>query len=207
VATTLLDIETEFSAPSATSPAIETRRAAEAADWGRARELILEYLGWVREASGIEPFAAQPWLRDELDRLEDWYTPQRGALILATLDRAPVGVVAVSTHAEEWAEMKRMYVRPAARGRQIGERLVWAAITTGRDLGCHTLRLETLPGLTDHAVAIYRRLGFNLTDRFDETAVDGLLYLELPIPARSEPARSWRIFPPIPTYVERSTPC
>jgi ribosomal protein S18 acetylase RimI-like enzyme len=103
--------------------------------------------------------------------------------------------------------MKRMYVRPSARGRHIGERLVWAAISAGRDLGCHTIRLETLPGLMDHAVAIYRRLGFYPIERFDETAVAGLLYLERPIRARSEPARSWRIFPPVPTHVERSTLC
>jgi ribosomal protein S18 acetylase RimI-like enzyme len=208
VATTLVNIEHEDPAWLAESPAIEVRRATGAVDWGQARELILEYLTWVHAAGRIDPFAAQPWLSDELVRLEDWYRPPRGALILASLDRAPVGVVAVSTHAEGRAEMKRLYVRPAARGHHLGERLTWAAITAARDLGCHTLRLETMPDLMQHAVAIYRRLGFHPVDRFDDTAIDGLLYLERPLAARSEPARSWRIFPPIPTHIEeRSSPC
>jgi hypothetical protein len=65
---------------------------------------------------------------------------------------------------------------------------VLAAIETAGDLRCSTVRLESLPGLMDDAIALYRRLGFRPTERFDDdTNLDGMVYLEHPArpPARS----------------------
>jgi ribosomal protein S18 acetylase RimI-like enzyme len=165
--------------PPATST--EVRVVAGEPDWRRARALILDYLEWLAAASGINALDAQDELAEELADLPGWYTPPAGVLLLATVDGEPAGVVGVRAHAEGWAEMKRLYVRPAGRSYGLGERLVRAALTATASLGCHSLRLETAPGLMDHAIALYRRLGFRPTTRFGDTAVDGLLYLERPV--------------------------
>jgi GNAT superfamily N-acetyltransferase len=132
-------------------------------DWRHAHDLIVEYLAWADAEVGIERIQAPSVLQHELANLSGMYTPPRGMLLLATLDRRPVGVVGVVVEVAGWAEMKRLYVSPAARGRGLGERLVRAAKAAAADLSCRTLRLETIPGAMDEAIALYRRLGFRPT--------------------------------------------
>jgi GNAT superfamily N-acetyltransferase len=54
--------------------------------------------------------------RGELPRLLD----PRGRLLVARLDDNPVGVGALKPVDDTTAEIKRMYVRPAARGLRVG---------------------------------------------------------------------------------------
>jgi GNAT superfamily N-acetyltransferase len=184
--TDLVDSPTHPSCPGV-SPFIEIRRVTDEAGWYHARTLILEYLEWVRAATGFVPLTVQPWLRDELGHLDAWYTPPRGTLLLAILDLRPVGVVGVEVQPEGWAEMKRFYVSPGARGHGLGERLVVEAMFAAADLGCQTLRLESLPGPMDHAITLYRRLGFRPAARIGHTAVDNVLSLECSVGRAAAP--------------------
>lgn len=56
-------------------------------------------------------------------------------------------------------ELKRMYVRPEARGRRLGGRILTALETTALGLGCHRLTLETGTRQVE-AMALYRRHGY-----------------------------------------------
>lgn len=103
---------------------------------------------------------------DELARLPGDYAPPRGQMILA---REPVtgeivGCVALRPvpDAPEACEMKRLYVRGAARGSGLGRRLALAAMAEGRRLGYDRICLDTLRSMTA-AQALYRELGFRQT--------------------------------------------
>jgi len=59
----------------------------------------------------------------------------------------------------EYGEIKRMYVRPAFRGRKLGQQLLDHLVAHARQKGTTLIRLET--GIHQHeAIALYERNGF-----------------------------------------------
>jgi putative acetyltransferase len=99
-------------------------------------------------------------------RLDDEeVAPGRGAFLVATDDHEPVACGAVRLIEPGTAEIKRMYVVPAARGRRIGAAVLTALEEEARTLGATRVVLETGERLTA-AVALYRRAGFTPIARF-----------------------------------------
>lgn len=85
--------------------------------------------------------------------------PGRGAFLVVSVDGAAVGCGAVRLIDADTAELKRMYMSPAARGKGLGRRLVAALETEARALGARRLVLET--GVRQaSAIALYRATGF-----------------------------------------------
>ena len=99
----------------------------------------------------------------ELAALPGDYAPPAGAMLLARSKGTGdlVGCVAIRPVADapRACEMKRLYVRPAARGGALGRRLALAAIGEARRLGYARICLDTLPTMTA-AQALYLTLGF-----------------------------------------------
>src|SRR5258708_38681476 len=91
----------------------------------------------------------------ELSSLPGEYAPPRGALFLAR----QAGCVAVRSLDADTAEMKRLCVRPAARGNGLGRRLAMAAIEHARAGGSSRLVLDTIAGRMGEAVGLYRSPG------------------------------------------------
>src|SRR3989442_10016609 len=83
----------------------------------------------------------------ELVGLPGAYAPPRGRLLLALDGAAPAGCVALRPLADAACEMKRLYVRPAFRGRRVGRRLAEALIAEARAIGYAPMRLGTPPSL------------------------------------------------------------
>ena len=79
----------------------------------------------------------------------------------------PVACGAVRCLAAEVAEIKRMYVIPAARGRGFSTSMLAALEGQGRQLGVRRLVLETGPRQLE-ALALYRRAGYVSIPRFGE---------------------------------------
>jgi len=73
----------------------------------------------------------------------------------------------------DYGEVKRMYVRPTARGQGVGRRLLAALETSARAKGCTTLMLETGPTLVE-ALALYERLGYKHRGAFGDYPEDPL---------------------------------
>lgn len=114
---------------------------------------------------------------EELAGLPGAYGPPRGALLLAP----GAGCVALRPLDARTAEMKRLYVRPQARGAGLGRTLALAAIARARELGFARLVLDTIPERMDAAVKLYRSMGFRDTAPYGPAPTPCGLCLELPL--------------------------
>jgi ribosomal protein S18 acetylase RimI-like enzyme len=100
------------------------------------------------------------------------------ALLVASRDGEAVGCVALKPLPDGACEMKRLYVRPAARGSGAGRALVEASIARARVLGYAVMRLDTLPTMHT-ARALYTSLGFRPIKRYNDNPIAGVLFFEL----------------------------
>src|SRR5438445_1696213 len=122
----------------------------------------------------------------ELATLPGAYAPPRGALLLAP----GRGCVALRPVDASTAEMKRLYVRPAARGSGAGRALAQAAVSQARELGFSRVVLDTIGERMEEAVALYRSMGFREIPPYSATPTAGALCLELPMRSASGPCGS-----------------
>ena len=143
-----------------------------------ARELFLEYAAWLEVDLCFQGF------QQELADLPGKYAPPRGALLLALDGDKPVGCVALRPLQYGVCEMKRLFVRPAAQGQHLGDRLIQAIVSEARRLNYSSMRLDTLPGKMDRAIDLYRRAGFQEIAPYYDNPYP-VLFLELrlaPVP-------------------------
>jgi GNAT superfamily N-acetyltransferase len=134
-----------------------------------ARSLFLEY--WT--SFGFTP--CFQGFDGELATLPGAYGPPRGALLLAPGE----GCAGVRALDAATAELKRLYVRPRARGTGLGRTLTAAAISHARETGFSRLVLDTLPDKMAEAVALYRSMGFADSAPYLPEPTPGALCLEL----------------------------
>lgn len=101
-------------------------RAETPEDLDAVRALVREFHHWaMTEVSPGGSPATFANLDAELAALPGIFGPPSGCLLLARLDGRPAGCLAFFARDATTMEVKRMYVRPDARGHRIGERLVW----------------------------------------------------------------------------------
>jgi ribosomal protein S18 acetylase RimI-like enzyme len=112
---------------------------------------------------------------EELAALSDFYAV---LLVARDGDGELVGSVAVRRLPDGSGELKRLYVRPTARGTGLGKTLAAAAVERARELGFTLLRLDTLPAM-DAARGIYASLGFRSAERYSDNPIPGVLFFEL----------------------------
>jgi ribosomal protein S18 acetylase RimI-like enzyme len=110
----------------------------------------------------------------ELEALPGGYD----AVLVATVGGVAAGCVGVRPLEDGTCEMKRLYLRPSARGTGLGRVLAGAAIARARELGYARMRLDTLPSMTE-ARALYRSLGFVEIEPYRHNPVVGTSFLEL----------------------------
>ncbi len=115
----------------------------------------------------------------ELAELPGKYSSPRGRLLLAQQGGRYVGCVALRPLQNNICEMKRLYVCPEARGMKLGRALAERIIAEGRALGYAAMRLDTVPGVMDSAIALYRTLGFKEIAAYCNNPVAGAIFLEL----------------------------
>lgn len=152
----------------------------------QARRLFEEYATWLGFNLCFQNFDK------ELAKLPGDYAPPNGCLFLAVENDQVEGCVALRKIAEGIGEMKRLYVRPEFRGKGLGRTLTETIIEAARDLGYQRLRLDTLPGKMDQAIAMYRSLGFKDIERYYNNPYEAAAFMELFLdkePGKKAPGR------------------
>ena len=157
---------------------IRIEPAERAADFDAVRALFLEYVRAPDWESGFAAYMVQQAFDAELTALPGVYAPPGGALFLAWAGAEPAGCVACKPlEPPEICEMKRLYVRPAARGLGVAEHLVSRLLQTARTAGYRRMRLDTLPSM-DTAQRLYARFGFYEIPAYCENPIPGARFLE-----------------------------
>jgi ribosomal protein S18 acetylase RimI-like enzyme len=85
--------------------------------------------------------------------------PPTGALLLVTLAGDPVAIGGVRDLDGPVAEVKSMYVAPAARGRRLGREILGRLEGIAAARGCRAVRLDSASHMAG-AIALYRALGY-----------------------------------------------
>ena len=75
-------------------------------------------------------------------------------------------------------ELKRLYVRPAFRGRGIAGVMMQRILDDARAIGYTVMLLDTLPFLTS-AIKMYRALGFYDIPPYNDSPLDTTIFLRL----------------------------
>jgi putative acetyltransferase len=153
--------------------AVNIIQAQSAEDIDRARELFEEYAAWLGINLCFQNFDK------ELAELPGGYAPPTGRLLLAFDGDQISGCVALRALGDRVCEMKRLYVRPGYRGKGLGHKLTEAVIKAAREIGYERMRLDTLPGKMDRAIAMYRSLGFQEIPSYYHNPVAGVTFMEL----------------------------
>jgi len=162
-------------------------------------ELLREYLRWcgerftaehavVVEDPGAAVAAHHRSFTQELPHL----LGPRGRLLVAIAGAEVVGVGALKPVDSTVVEIKRMYVRPQARGQGIGRAILERLLADARAIGYQVARLETATFMRE-AHALYRSLGFQDRPIFDHTeaSLSGLesfmIFMELRLDRGDQP--------------------
>lgn len=115
--------------------------------------MLREYVAWIGLDLGFQDIDA------ELAGLPGDYAPPRGALFVAADGDRCVAMIGLRPMSGSIAEMKRLYVRPEARGRGVARQLIKRLCEEAERLNYDELRLDTLPMMGD-AQALYEAHGF-----------------------------------------------
>lgn len=153
-------------------PECHFRLAVSDADYTTAKELFLEYaasLGFDLCFQGFDK---------ELETLTQQYGKPAGGILLLEAGEKAVGCAAVRKFDNETGELKRMYIRPAYRGKGQGRPLLHKAIALAKELGYKKLRLDTLPTM-EAAGKLYRETGFQPIAPYNYNPHEGVRYFEL----------------------------
>jgi GNAT superfamily N-acetyltransferase len=128
-------------------------------------DLFREYFAWVQNEMQFD--LSYQDVENELINLPGAYSPPQGCLLLARSEGRPAGCIAFRTNSPGICELKRMYVRPAYRGKGIGRLLCDQIIQSARLGGFHKMRLDTEISLKV-AQQIYKDFGFYPTQPYYE---------------------------------------
>ncbi len=113
----------------------------------------------------------------ETKNLEEKYGLPYGRLYIAFFNKEVAGCIALRKIDNENCELKRLYVKPEYRGKNIGSNLVKHIIKEAKEIGYKHILLDTLPFL-ETAIGMYKKYGFYEIESYNNSPMDNLIYLK-----------------------------
>ena len=141
-------------------------------DLHEVRSLFREYAESLSVDLSFQDFEA------ELAALPGKYKPPKGRLLIAWSGTEAVGCVALRPLKGAACEMKRLYVRPQARGEQLGRRLAERICQEARSAGYSRICLDTLPTMIA-AIQMFTAMGIKPIEPYVFNPVPGAIFLGL----------------------------
>lgn len=114
----------------------------------------------------------------EFAELPGKYAEPDGCVLLAVVDGGVVGCAALRRVQGPTCELKRVYVRPAARGMDLGRKLVEEMLHAAKEAGYQRMCLDVLPEFVA-AQRLYESLGFVEAEPVSFNPVPGTRFLAL----------------------------
>jgi len=114
----------------------------------------------------------------ELATLPGGYAPPLGCILLAEFSGNYVGCVALRPLESRICEMKRLFVIPKYRGRDIGRNLACSVIDKAREMGYEKMRLDTIESMKA-AKGLYHALNFRTIQAYCYNPLENPSYMEL----------------------------
>jgi ribosomal protein S18 acetylase RimI-like enzyme len=143
--------------------------------------MLRDYVEWIGLDLAFQEIDA------ELADLPGDYAPPDGALfVVSNRDLSPearsaqgdrlIATIGLRPCEGSICEMKRLYVRPEARGRGLAKLLVTRVLEEAERIGYNEIRLDTLPMMGD-AQALYESLGFEDIAPYYDTPIAGTRFM------------------------------
>ena len=145
-------------------------RAAAPDDIPDVRQMLSAYIEWIGLDLAFQEIDA------EVAGLPGDYAPPTGALFVAANDEGLGGMIGIRLFDGRICEMKRLFVRPAARGHRLATKLIDTALAEARRIGYVEMRLDTLPMMTD-AQSLYVAMGFRDIAPYYDTPIAGTRFM------------------------------
>jgi len=114
----------------------------------------------------------------ELANLPGDYAAPKGCILIAEVADQHAGCVALRPWEDNICEMKRLYVKPAYRGRGVGRALANSVIGEARKKGYQKMRLDTIESM-QAAQALYFSIGFKIIDAYCYNPLENPSFMEL----------------------------
>lgn len=134
------------------------------------KELISEY------ADSLNRDLSFQNLKYELDNIAEKYLSPNGEILVSVENGAVMGMVAYHKHNDVRCEMKRLYVKPEARGLHLGDSLVKEIISRARAAGFTEIVLDTIEPLKA-AISLYQKNGFQRCEPYYNNPMNDVVYM------------------------------
>lgn len=138
---------------------VRLRRIESTDEVAPAAALAREFGDWASERVKAELGIVIPADANHPAEILDELLEAGGRLYVAEVDGEAVGVGGLKLLSDTVGEIKRMFVRPTARGLGVGRAIVQQLVDDARTMGCETIYLESASFMHD-AHALYRSVGF-----------------------------------------------
>lgn len=109
----------------------------------------------------------------EIADLNSFY--EGGAMLLGSCNGVPVASIAIRRIDENACEAKRLYIKPAYRGRGYARVMLNAMLDKAKELGFKEVRFTTKPDVMQIGYELYKRMGFQ-----ENGEQDGIVEMRMP---------------------------